>query len=495
MKSKILITILFSFLLVGSVSAQVDYGANSPKDSDFDGLTDQGETQIYKTDPQIFDTDGDGISDGAEVLLGSDPAVKNTFSPVISQVEKKPAPWVWYTIRATGLTAYVLMFIVIVFGVGIYTKFIFRVLKSETVFVLHKLLSVYTWIFVTIHILALFFDEYLGFSFTEAFIPFMSHFKNIPVSLGIMAFYGLLVIMVSSIFFRLRYRRAWRLLHYATYPTFFLVMVHGIKTGTDTVAFKELYLVTGLIFGALVLYRLAYPYIVKEYRAVIKKIEKPAKDVTIIDLALPNNEKLDFKPGQYVSLALYNKRGGIGLKHHFSISSSPDDDGIRLGIKIIGKFTQELAQKKEGDEIALFGPYGDFIFDERKMKDVVFIAGGIGVTPFMSAFRYAIDKKLSNQMTLLYSNRTADETIFLEEIKDMARQNPNFKPYFTITDEAAPRGFEHGMICQATMQKFITSFSRKYFFICGPAPFMEAMADCLRSCGVPENRIRREFFY
>ena len=56
MKSKILITILFSFLLVGSVSAQVDYGANSPKDSDFDGLTDQGETQIYKTDPQIFDT-------------------------------------------------------------------------------------------------------------------------------------------------------------------------------------------------------------------------------------------------------------------------------------------------------------------------------------------------------------------------------------------------------------------------------------------------------
>lgn len=494
MKSKILITILFSFLFIGSAFAQVDYSSD-PKDSDFDGLTDQGEAQIYKTDPQKFDTDGDGVSDGAEILLGSDPITKNTFSPVISQVEKKPVPWVWYTIRATGLTAYALMFIVIVFGIGIYTKFIFRILKSETVFVLHKLLSVYAWIFVTIHILALFFDEYLGFSFTEIFIPFLSHFKNVPVGLGILAFYGFLVIIISSLFFRLKHRRAWRLLHYITYPTFFLVMVHGIKTGSDTAAFKELYWITGLIFGALVIYRLAYSYITKEYRAVIKKIEKPASNVIILDLTLPDNEKLKFKPGQYVSLALYNKRGGTGLRHHFSIASSPGDKNIRLGIKIFGNFTQELARKKEGDEIALYGPFGDFVFDERKMKDVVFIAGGIGVTPFMSAFRYAIDKKLSNKMTLLYSNRTADETIFLEEIKDMARQNPNFKPYFTVTNEIAPRGFEHGMICQATMQKFIANFSRKYFFICGPAPFMEAMADCLRSCGVPENRIRREFFY
>ncbi|MEK7098130.1 MAG: FAD-binding oxidoreductase [Patescibacteria group bacterium] len=495
MKFKILITILFFSIFVASASAQVDYGSSSPKDSDYDGLTDQSETQTYKTDPQKFDTDGDGISDGAEILVGSDPAVKNVFDKIMPQIEKKSAPWVWYAIRTTGLTAYVLMFFAIVFGVGIYTKFIFRILKSETVFVLHKLFSVYTWIFVTIHIFSLFFDKYLGFSLTEIFIPFLSHFKSVPVGLGIISFYGFLAIIISSLFFRLKHRRAWRLLHYLTYPTFLSVLMHGIRTGSDTSAFQGLYWTTGFIFAALVLYRLAYPYIVKEYRAVIKKIEMLAGGVIVLSLALSDDEKLKFKPGQYVSIALYDKRGKIGQKHHFSISSSPDEGGVRLGIKIFGKFTQELSVKKEGDEIALFGPYGDFVFDAEKMKDVVFIAGGIGITPFMSAFRCAADRKLPNKMTLLYSNKTVDGTAFFDEIKALAGQNNNFKPYFTVTNEIAPRGFEHGMLCQATMQKFIANFSNKYFFICGPAPFMEAMAGCLRSCGVPENRIRREFFY
>lgn len=493
MKFKIIVTILFSFLFVGSAFAQVDYGANSPKDSDFDGLTDQGEVQIYETDPLKFDTDGDGISDGAEILFGTSPVSKNNFSAT-AKAKEKEIPWVWYMIRSTGLAAYFLMFIVTVLGIGVYTKFIFKFLKSETAFVWHKLLSVYTWIFVTIHIVALFFDEYLGFSVKNVFIPFLSHFKNIPVSLGIFGFYGLLVIIISSLFFRLKHRRTWRLLHYVSYPTFFLVMLHGIKTGTDTAAFKELYWVTGLIFGALVIYRLAYPYIAKEYRAVIKKIEV-VKGVIILDLALPNGERLNFRPGQHVSLALYNRRGGTGLRHHFSIASSPDDECIRLGIKILGNFTQELARKKEGDTIALYGPFGDFIFDEHEMRDVVFIAGGIGITPFMSALRYAAARRLPHQLTLLYSNRTVDGTMFLDEIKDLAKKNHNFKPYFTVTSEIAPRGFEHGALCQATMQKFITNFSKKHYFICGPAAFMEAMADCLKSCGVPENRIRREFFY
>lgn len=487
-----LFTILISVFFAGAAQAQVNYGQGSPKDSDYDGLTDQGESQLYKTDPQKFDTDGDGISDGAEILYGSDPLIKGY--QIDLETEEEAIPWAWYVIRATGLAAYVLLFIIIISGIGIYTKSIFKFFKSETVLILHKLFSYSAGIFIIAHIAALPFDEFLGFSFADILIPFVSDFKTGPLGLGILGFYLFLIVILSSIFLREKFRRLWRLLHYLSYPTFILIFMHGIRAGTDTEAVQGMYWATGIIFGVLFLYRIAFPYTEKQYAAIIKRMERPTADLMIIDFSL-GGEKLKFKPGQYVSLALYDKKGRPGQKHHFSISSSPNDNEIRLGIKILGNFTQELSKMKEGDQVVLYGPYGDFVFDSQKMKDAVFIAGGIGVTPFMSAFRYATDNRLSNKLTLLYSNRNLNGIAFLDEIRELAKKNENFKPHFTVTDEAAPRGFEHGMLCQATIQKFIDNISGKYFFICGPAPFMDAMVDCLLACGVPQNRIRREYFY
>lgn len=486
----------------------VRYGATTPQDTDLDGLTDQGEAQIFDTDPLISDTDADGYLDGAEVLLGSNPNDEQDpahyiISGTAESFPEREIPWPWYIARATGLEAYLILFFVTVMGVGIYTKKLYWIIRSEDALILHKHLSVFAGLLLVVHIVSLMLDSYIKFRWYEVFLPFASHFKNAYVALGIIGFYIFLVILISSLFFRARFPRQWRTLHYLTYPLFFIGLIHGVFIGTDTqyVSIQIMYWITGSIGVALTVYRIAYPYLQKKYDVIASSVSLATKDIADLTLIQENGDQLpSFKPGQYVALAAYGADGKLGRKHYFSIAGSPNDrTRMRFGIRILGFFTQNIARMRAGDRLALFGPYGDFTFDPNIMRRVVFIAGGVGITPFLSAIHYATEQHLTNDLTLIYSNKSKTSAAFYDEIRAMTEKNPHVKAFFLMSDEkptADEATLLFGRLDEIKLRNCISNtFANTYFFICGPPQFMTAATKLLKYCGVSPYFIRKEQFY
>jgi ferredoxin-NADP reductase len=236
-----------------------------------------------------------------------------------------------------------------------------------------------------------------------------------------------------------------------------------------------------------------------EYKYQIREIHQPSPDVVVLELADKSGQPVfDFRPGQYVMISYANEKGRLERKHAFSLASSPaEKDHIRLGIKIGGKFTQGLLKLKKGSQVLVNGPFGGFIFDEKKHHDSVFLAGGIGITPFFSAMQYAADKGLPNKMTLLYSNKTVEGTLFFREIRDLEKKNKNLRSLFSVTDKnvlPVLKGVVNRRLDAGMIQDFAGGVSGKTFFICGPASFMKSMKQHLLTLGAEQGQIEMEGF-
>jgi ferredoxin-NADP reductase len=237
----------------------------------------------------------------------------------------------------------------------------------------------------------------------------------------------------------------------------------------------------------------------RNYLYFIHKIYLPAPDVLMLEIGdIRGLPVFDFKPGQYVMIYFKNAQGRLEQKHSFSIASSPlEKRFIRLGLKIGGKFTQGLSKLAEGAEIFVQGPYGGFVFNEHEHSDLVMIAGGIGVTPFMSALNYAADKHLTNQLSIIYSCRTLESAVFFQDITELKQRHKNIRSLVSITNEKilpAADGIISGRIDAEALHKFVGQVQGKTFFICGPALFMQAMTDNLIKLGVRASQIQKEEF-
>lgn len=206
----------------------------------------------------------------------------------------------------------------------------------------------------------------------------------------------------------------------------------------------------------------------------------------------------NFKPGQYAMLSFYDQVGKLFINHPFSIASRPNQSGkLVFGVKILGKFTQNLQKLAIGSQVEILGPFGDFVFNPKKHNEAVFIAGGIGITPFISAAEYATANNLTNNLTLLYSVRTLKDALFYDRIKELSRLNSNFKAKLKLTQETLTNSVEHcesGYITKEVISETVGLLVNKDFFICGPEKFMKAMENNLLALGVPSKKIHQEAF-
>jgi hypothetical protein len=262
----IIACIVFGNLFLPTFSQAATSNLSAVKDSDYDGLTDQGENQVYKTNPQNPDTDGDAYLDGAEVLSGTNPLDANSpASGVLTTTTKNnidTSLWPWYFARASGLVAYILLFLLVVSGMGIKTSWSFRFISPTFAWLNHRYLGLALTFSVAVHLISLLVDNFLKFTILDILVPFVSPYKPLFLSLGIIGFYLFLAVIITSIFTMTKFYKTWRLLHYLPYPLFIILFIHGYFIGTDTslILVKSMYLVTGLIFTLLGVYRLYFFY-------------------------------------------------------------------------------------------------------------------------------------------------------------------------------------------------------------------------------------------
>ncbi len=205
----------------------------------------------------------------------------------------------------------------------------------------------------------------------------------------------------------------------------------------------------------------------------------------------------DFNPGQYLKLYLPIKNPDKrGSSRYFTISSSPTDkDFITITTRIIkSSFKMRLNSLKQREIVTAFGPIGYFNFNIKNKKPKIFLAGGIGITPYHSILRYIDNKHLHTRITLIVSFSSREEVIFFEELKKMESRNSNIRVVYALTNEnnIYPE-FEKGRI-NADMIKKYTQHKDSEFFIVGSEAFETNMVELVKSLEVPEANIFTENF-
>ena len=201
------------------------------------------------------------------------------------------------------------------------------------------------------------------------------------------------------------------------------------------------------------------------------------------------DKPITFVAGQYVSVFLPGKKPAP-----FSIASSPEQhDALELGVEVVGPVTTAMSQMKVGDRVPLKGPFGKFVMTDTEQQ-VCYLAGGVGITPFMSMLRWIRDTHQDGRhATLFYSCKTQDQFLWREELETMMRECPNMKIILTITREAPP-SWPHktGRIDEKMIREAITDVPGTVYYSCGPVPLIDAMFALLRTMGVPESNLKRE---
>lgn len=211
----------------------------------------------------------------------------------------------------------------------------------------------------------------------------------------------------------------------------------------------------------------------------IKSIDKITPDVVKIVLEKP--AKYIFTPGQATEIAI-NKPEWTEEKRPFTFTSLPDENDLEFTIKTYPSHkgvTNELLNLKPGDELILHDVWGAIAYK----GEGVFIAGGAGITPFLSIFRHlhTLNKIAGNK--LIFANKTKADIIHEQELKDLLGDS-----FINILSDEAITGYEHGMITQDFLKENIGSVD-KIFYVCGPPPMMDAIQGYLTNLGVGENAV------
>lgn len=218
------------------------------------------------------------------------------------------------------------------------------------------------------------------------------------------------------------------------------------------------------------------------------------------DFLFPLPKKFVFTPGQYMEWTLpHSKIDRRGTRRYFTIASSPTESTLRLGVKF---YTQSSSYKKallgESDTQLIVGSQlsGDFTLPESKNQKLVFIAGGIGITPFRSMLKYCIDRKEVRDIVLFYANRTSNELAY-QDILDEAKNTLNTRVICTLTDtERIPEGWlgEVGRVNESMIQKYVPDYPDRLFYISGPRRMVTGFESVLRTLAVRHNHIKTDFF-
>lgn len=252
----------------------------------------------------------------------------------------------------------------------------------------------------------------------------------------------------------------------------------------------ELALLAGNIFS----------YIISpKFKAVLKlkEIRKLAADTYEFIFA---GRVPAFKPGQYAEWTLAaDSSDSRGNRRYFTLASSPTEGDVRLGVKFYANpstYKKYLAAFKTGSSVLAGSIAGDFTLPRSKKKKLVFIAGGIGVTPFRAMVKYLFDKHEQRDVVLFYSNKTQAEIAYKDVFDAAEAAHIGFRAVYTLTDKGVPSSWTgaRGYVDAAMIAREVPDYKERSFFISGPRSMVTAFQQTLHDMGVPQRRIKTDFF-
>ncbi|MBR9701233.1 FAD-dependent oxidoreductase [Candidatus Woesearchaeota archaeon] len=188
-------------------------------------------------------------------------------------------------------------------------------------------------------------------------------------------------------------------------------------------------------------------------------------------------EPLSFEPGHYVTVFFEGMKPAP-----FSLASAPGKP-VQLAVEIVGAVTTKLSEMKPGDKVKVKGPFGRFVLGNEEKS--CFIAGGIGIAPFMSMLRAS-----EHDMILLYSCKDQNQILWHDELDSMT---DNISVNITLT--RAKWNHITGRVSQETIKKYVPDYLDRVFYVCGPLTMINELFEMLAGLGVSKDNLKREVWY
>ncbi|HEX8993886.1 MAG TPA: FAD-binding oxidoreductase, partial [Candidatus Paceibacterota bacterium] len=223
-----------------------------------------------------------------------------------------------------------------------------------------------------------------------------------------------------------------------------------------------------------------------------------ARGVYEFVFATDRRRALAFNAGQYIECTLDHSRiDQRGNRRYFTISSSPEDEHVRLGVKFYdapSSFKRALFQLQPGGVLSASHVAGDFTLPRDTKRKLAFIAGGVGVTPFASMVRDLTDRQESRDTIVLYSAKGADEIAYRDVFS--SAEPFGVKTIYVFSEGALQERVEtrRGSIDRAMIEKEIPDWHERTFYLSGPHGMVSAVNEILREMGVPMRQIKKDFF-
>lgn len=209
-----------------------------------------------------------------------------------------------------------------------------------------------------------------------------------------------------------------------------------------------------------------------------------------------------FKPGQAIDLIVPQQdvaNDSPQARHTFSLVTAPFEKDLVVATRMRGSaFKQALDALAVGAAVQIEGPFGSLTLHKNTARAGVLIAGGIGITPFMSIVRNSVEQGMPQALALIYANRRPEDAAFLPLLQQWAGRNPAFHLIVTMTQMSRSSADWHGHtqpVDGSLIKSAVENLPSPIFYVSGPPAMVQAMQVTLAAAGVDEDDVRSEEFY
>jgi ferredoxin-NADP reductase/Na+-translocating ferredoxin:NAD+ oxidoreductase RnfD subunit len=250
-----------------------------------------------------------------------------------------------------------------------------------------------------------------------------------------------------------------------------------------------------------ILFGNVFAYIVSPKAKMVLRLKDKIKIAPdVYDFVFTPRKKLAFAPGQYMEWTLgHDNPDSRGNRRYFTLASSPTEENLILGVKFYPKassFKRSMLAMDRQSDIVAAQLAGDFVLPEDPNQKCVFIAGGIGITPFRSMVKYLLDKRQKRPIVLFYANKTPSEIVY-QDVFDEAQQKLGLKVIYTLTGRSRiPANWKGqvGRITPQMIQEAVPDYRHCLFYLSGPNAMIADFEETLNRMGVKREHIKKDFF-
>lgn len=406
--------------------------------------------------------------------------------PVVTWAQATPFTFRWPSIlrhvsRLLAVLGFVMLFIQ--YSLSSRMSFIERGLGLDRLLHLHRRTGIATLVLLVLHgALLTVYELALGFlSFSLGKI------------IGIAALLAVVLAAGAALVWRsLGWKyETWKRVHYASYVVLPLGFFHALRLGTAmnrSTLLVVYYSVLLAVYVAFLVGRAVRYVRARRNPFTVSEVRRESHDVVSLCFSGPVPS---FAPGQFM-LVRIRQDSRYSPSHPYTISSAPTDGFLRLSAKGIGDYSTSLAEVSPGTRAIIEAPFGVFSYQNVGDADLVFVAGGIGITPFLSQLRELRATPEPRRVRLIWGNKTREDIAFTDELEAAQRELPDFALVHVLSNESWEG--ESGFIDEGLLRRYVPDFATPEFFVCGPPAMMTTVIPALRGLGVDADRIHFERF-